>query len=433
MWATERGCPEICVNVFLENRRTKWEDRKRKSRFSDGLIDELLKQGRKPEDVHGLLKQFTKAVVERAMQGEMNEHLGYEKHDPAGDKSGNSRNGVTRKTLKGDFGEVEIETPRDRNGEFEPQMVRKNQTRWTGFDDKILSMYARGMTTREIQGHLEEMYQVEVSPGLISEVTDGVMEQARAWQNRPLEPFYGVVFLDALYVKMRHEGRVENRAVYVALGINLEGRKEVLGLWTSASEGAKFWLNVLTELRNRGVRDIYLVCVDGLKGFPQAIESIFPQAQVQLCIVHLMRASLNYVTWQDRRQVVADLKPIYSAMTADEAERQLSEFEGKWMKYPAIARLWREQWERVIPFFAFPPEMRKVVYTTNAVESLHMSLRKIIKTRGSFPSEDAAIKLLYLALLKTAAKWETVQNWKQMLNYLDTFCGERIRAAGVRT
>ena len=405
---------------------------KKEKPISDELIDELLKQGRTAEDVNGLLKRLTKAVLERALQGELTEHLGYSKHDPAGHNSGNSRNGVTRKTLQGDFGEVELEAPRDRNGEFEPQIIRKNQTRWTGFDDKILSMYARGMTTREIQGHLEEMYQVEVSPSLISEITDAVMEDARAWQNRPLEGFYGVVFLDALYVKMRHEGRVENRAVYVALGINLEGRKDVLGLWTSATEGAKFWLNVLTELRNRGVRDIYLVCVDGLKGFPQAIESIYPKSQVQLCIVHLVRASMNYVTWQDRKKVVADLKPIYRAVTADQAERQLSEFEAKWPKYPAIARLWREQWDRVTPFFAFPEEVRKVVYTTNAVESLHMSLRKIIKTRGSFPSEEAAFKLLYLALTKVVAKWETVQGWKQMLNYLDTVCGDRIREAGGR-
>ena len=405
---------------------------KKEKPISDELIDGLLKQGRTAEDVNGLLKQLTKAVLERALQGEMSEHLGYDKHDPAGHNSGNSRNGLTRKKLKGEFGEVELETPRDRKGEFEPQIIRKNQTRWTGFDDKILSMYARGMSTREIQGHLEEMYQVEVSPSLISEVTDAVMEDARAWQNRALEPFYGVVFLDALYVKMRHEGRVENRAVYVALGINLEGRKDVLGLWTSANEGAKFWLNVLTELRNRGVRDIYLVCVDGLKGFPQAIESIYPKAQVQLCIVHLVRASLNYVTWQDRKKVVADLKPIYKAATADEAERQLKEFESRWVKYPAIARLWREQWERVIPFFAFPEAVRKVVYTTNAVESLHMSLRKIIKTRGSFPSEEAAFKLLYLALVRVVAKWDTVQNWKQMLNHLDAMCGDRIREAGVR-
>lgn len=398
----------------------------------DQLIDKLLEQGRTAEDVNGLLKELTKAVLERALRGELTEHLGYGKHDSAGNNTGNSRNGTTRKTLIGDFGEVEIETPRDRNGEFEPQIIRKNQTRWTGFDDKILSMYARGMTTRDIQAHLEEMYQVEVSPSLISEVTDGVIEQARAWQNRPLDPFYGVVFLDALYVKMRHEGRVENRAVYVAIGIRLDGRKDVLGLWTSAAEGAKFWLNVLTELKNRGVRDIYLVCVDGLKGFPQAIESIFPKAQVQLCIVHMVRASLNYVTWQDRKKVVADLKPIYRAVNADEAERQLGAFEAQWSKYPAISRLWREHWERVIPFFDFPEEVRKVVYTTNAVESLHMSLRKIIKTRGSFPSEEAALKLLYLALTKVVAKWETVQHWKQMLNHLDTVAGERIHEAGIR-
>jgi putative transposase len=400
--------------------------------FSDEVIDGWLKEGRKPEDVQDLLKQITKAVLQRALQGEMTEHLGYSKHDPEGANSGNSRNGVTRKTLKGDFGAVELETPRDRNGEFEPQLIRKNQTRWTGFDDKILSMYARGMTTRDIQAHLEEMYQVEVSPSLISDVTDGVMEQARAWQNRPLEAFYGVVFLDALYVKMRHDGRVENRAVYVAIGITLEGQKEVLGLWTSANEGAKFWMNVLTEIRNRGTRDVYLFAVDGLKGFPQAIEAIYPKAQVQLCIVHLVRASLKYVTWKDRKQAVADLKPIYRAATADEAQLQLEEFAMKWPKYPAIAKLWRENWERVIPFFAFPVEVRKVVYTTNAVESLHMSLRKIIKNRGSFPSEEAALKLLYLALSKVVAKWETVQHWKQMLNYLETHCGDRIRESGYR-
>jgi putative transposase len=362
----------------------------------------------------------------------MSQHLGYAKHDPAGNNSGNSRNGVTRKRLKGEFGELEIETPRDRNGEFEPQLVKKNQTRWAGFDDKILSMYARGMSTRDIQGHLEEMYQVPVSPSLISDVTEGVIEDARAWQNRPLEPFYGVVFLDALYVKMRHEGRVENRAVYVAIGINLEGKKDVLGIWTSSNEGAKFWLGVLTDLRNRGVKDIYLVCVDGLKGFPQAIESVYPKAQVQLCIVHMVRASLNYVTWKEYKAVTQDLKPIYKASTADQAELELREFESKWPKYPAVARLWRENWERVVPFFEFPQEVRKVVYTTNAVESLHMSLRKVIKTRGSFPNEEAAIRLLYLALIKTVAKWQTVQYWKQMLNHLDTVCADRIIDAGVR-
>jgi putative transposase len=317
----------------------------------ESALDELL-TGKTTEEIvgpKGLLKQLTKALIERAMNAELNHHLGYQKHAPEGRGTGNSRNGRSRKKVQGDFGSVEIEVPRDRNGTYDPKIIPKHERRFTGFDQKILSMYARGMTTREIQGHLEEMYQVEVSPSLISEVTDSVVEQLRAWQNRPLEPFYGVVFLDALYVKMRHEGRVENRAVYVAIGINVEGHKEVLGLWSSANEGAKFWLNVLTELKNRGVRDIYLVCVDGLKGFPQAIESVFPKAEVQLCIVHMVRASLNYVPWQDRRQVVADLKPIYKAVTADEAERQLSAFEAKWKKYPAIAKMWREQWERVIP------------------------------------------------------------------------------------
>lgn len=256
------------------------------------------------------------------------------------------------------------------------------------------------------------------------------MEQVRTWQNRPLEPFYAVVFLDALFVKMRHEGRVENRAVYVAIGIDLEGRKDVLGLWTGASEGAKFWLSVMTEMGNRGVKDIYLVCVDGLKGFPQAIESVYPLAQVQLCIVHLVRNSLNYATWQDRKKAAADLKAVYRASTAEQAAIELHDFEKKWLKYPAIARLWSDHWERVIPFFALPAEIRKVVYTTNAVESLHMSLRKIIKTRGSFPTEESAIKLLYLALSQTAAKWNTVQNWKPFLNYLQVMCGDRIRESG---
>jgi putative transposase len=402
---------------------------KREGPFDEKQIDEWLKDGHKPEDVKTLLQQITKAVLERALQGEITEHLGYARNDVAGKNSGNSRNGATAKTLKGDFGEIELETPRDRNGEFEPRLIRKHQTRFTGFDEKVLSLYARGMTTREIQCHLQEMYGVEVSPALVSDITDGVMEQAKAWQNRPLEAFYPVVFLDALFVKMRHEGRVENRAVYVALGINLEGQKEALGLWTGAGEGAKFWLNVLTELRNRGVRDIYVVCVDGLKGFPQAIENVFPQAQVQLCIVHLVRNSLNYATWKDLRNVAVDLKPIYRAATSTQAEVELEEFAKKWTKYPAIGKLWRDQWERVIPFFAMPAELRKVVYTTNAVESLHRSLRKAIKTRGSFPSEEAAIKLLYLAITNAAGQWHTVQNWKPALNYLQMACGDRMRDA----
>jgi len=397
------------------------------------LIDELLKDYQKAEDIigeNGLLKQFVKAVLERALNAELTHHLGYEKHDPAGYKSGNSRNGTSSKTVKGEFGELEIEVARDRAGTFEPRILPKHQTRFNGFDDKIISMYARGMSTREIEGHLHEIYGVEVSPGLVSQVTEAVNEEVRSWQGRALEPIYGIVDLDGVYVKMRHEGRVENRAVYVALGVDLEGKKDVLGLWTSANEGSKFWLSVLTELKNRGVKDMLIVCVDGLKGFPQAIEAVFPLAQVQLCIVHLVRASLNYVSWKERKQVAAALKPIYRAATAVEAERNLEGFIATWgNKYRAIGKLWKENWERVIPFFAFPEEVRKVIYTTNAVEALNRGLRKIIKSRGSFPSEEAALKLLYLALRNMSEKWETVQGCRAALNQFEILWGDRIRAA----
>jgi putative transposase len=396
------------------------------------LIDKLLADYKGPEDLigeQGLLKQLTKALVERAMNAELSQHLGYAKHDTSGHGSGNSRNGTSRKKLKGDFGEAEIEVPRDRNGTFTPQIVAPHQRRFTGFDDKILSMYARGMTTREIQGHLEEIYGVEVSPSLISTVTDAVVEEVKEWQSRPLEPLYPIVFLDALMVKMRHEGRVENRAVYVAVGLDLEGRKDVLGLWTSANEGAKFWLQVLTELRNRGVKDIFIACV-GLKGFPQAIETVFPKAQVQTCIVHLVRASLNYVSWKERKQVAADLKIVYRAATAEEANQRLAEFAARWdNRYGPIAALWRRQWQQVIPFFAFPAEIRKVIYTTNAVESLNMSLRKALKPRLAFPSEDAALKVMYLALRNVIRKWDRSIHWTAALNCFALLWDDRIRAA----
>jgi putative transposase len=397
------------------------------------VIDELLAEhGHRPEDIggeNGLLKQLTKAILERALDAEMTNHLGYEKHSPAGYKSGNSRNGKSKKTLKGDFGEVELETPRDRNASFEPKIVAKNQTRWTGFDDKILSMYARGMSTREITAHLEEIYGVEVSPTLISQVTDAVQDEVRTWQNRPLEPLYPILYLDALYVKMRDNGHVENRAVYVAIGVNLEGHKEVLGLWTSANEGAKFWLQVLTEIRNRGVEDVFIACVDGLKGFPEAIETVYRKAQVQLCIVHLVRHCLNYVSWKQRKQVASALRPIYAAPTREAAEVALDQFAAQWDKtHPTISQVWRRNWERVTPFFAFPAEVRKVIYTTNAVESLNMSLRKIIKTRGSFPSEEAALKLLYLALRNHSKKWTFVQGWREALNRFQVLWPERMPA-----
>lgn len=384
------------------------------------LIDKLLAEYKSPEEIvgeNGLLKQLTKAIVERALQAELTTHLGYEKHGVEGNEQGNTRNGTSSKRLKGEFGTVEIEVPRDRQASFAPKMVPKGETRFAGFDDKILSLYARGMTTREIQGHLEEMYQVEVSPGLISNVTDGVMEEVKAWQTRPLDAIYAIVYLDALVVKMRSEGRVENRAVYVAIGITLAGQKEVLGLWTSANEGAKFWLQVLTELQNRGLRDIFIACVDGLKGFPQAIETVYPKTTVQLCIVHMVRASLNYVNWKERKLVARDLKSIYRAASLEEAERQLASFAQQWdQRYPSISALWRRNWLGIIPFFQFPPEIRKIVYTTNAVESLNMSLRKAIKTRGAFPSEEAALKVMYLALRNLAKKWDIVQGWKEALN-----------------
>jgi putative transposase len=399
-------------------------------------VEELLKDYRSPADIlgpEGLLKQMTKAVLERAMAAELTHHLGYEKHAAAGRGSGNSRNGTTRKKVQSDFGEVELEIPRDRNGTFEPQLIGKHERRFTGFDDKIVSMYGRGMTTREIEAHLREIYGVDVSPTLISEVTDAVNEELRRWQNRPLEPIYGIVYMDALMVKTRYEGRVDNRAVYTAIGVDMEGNKEVLGLWMSGNEGARQWLQLLTELRNRGLKDVLIACVDGLKGFPEAIEAVFPKAEVQLCIVHMTRASLNFVNWKERQKVAGDLKMIYGAATAAQAEMELAEFEQKWgRKYPTIGPLWRRNWERVIPFFAYPPEIRRVIYTTNAVEGLNRSLRKVIKNRGSFPSDDAALKLLYLAQKNASANWKFVQGWRDALTQFTVRHGERIEAALAR-
>jgi putative transposase len=383
------------------------------------LIDGLLADYKKPEDLigeHGLLKQITKALVERALQAEMAEHLGHAKHEPVANPAGNTRNGKSRKTLKGEFGELPIEIPRDRHGSFEPQLIPKHQTRWTGFDDKILSLYARGMTVREIQGHLEEMYGTEVSPSLISSVTDAVIDDAKAWQSRALDALYPIVYLDCIHVKARDSGAVRVKAVYLALGINLAGEKELLGIWIAQTEGAKFWLQVVTELKNRGVQDIFIACVDGLKGFPEAIEAVFPRTAIQLCIVHLVRYSLNYVSWKLRKAVAADLRTIYSAATVEEAEARLAEFEEKWGEaYPSIVQSWRRNWERIIPFFDYPPEIRKVIYTTNAIESVNMSLRKIIKNRGSFPNDEALLKLFYLALQNISQKWTMpIRDWKEV-------------------
>lgn len=398
---------------------------------SPDLIDQLLADYQKPEDLigeHGLLKQLTKAVVERALQAEMATHLGYGKHEPVANSAGNARNGSSRKTLKGEFGALPIDIPRDRQGSFEPQLIPKHQTRWTGFDDKILSLYARGMTVREIQGHLEEMYGTEVSPSLISSVTDAVIDEVKAWQSRPLDALYPIVYLDCIHVKVRDNGAVRVKAVYLALGIKLDGEKELLGIWIAQTEGAKFWLQVVTELKNRGVSDIFIACVDGLKGFPEAIEAVFPKTAVQLCIVHMVRHSLNYVSWKLRKAVAADLRAIYTAATVEEAEQYLAAFEEKWGKdYPPIGQSWRRNWARITPFFDYPPEIRKVIYTTNAIESLNMSLRKITKNRGSFPSDEALLKLFYLAIQNISKKWTMpIRDWKAALNRFTIQFDERM-------
>ena len=396
------------------------------------LIDKLLADYKKPEDIigeNGLLKQLTKALLERAMQAEMTEHLGYEKHDPAGNNSGNSRNGATTKTLKGDFGEMPLETPRDRNGSYEPKIIGKGQTRFTGFDDKIISMYARGMSTREIQGHLEEIYKVEVSPTLISNVTEAVMEEVKSWQSRPLDAVYPIVYLDALVVKIRETGHVRNKAIYVAIGVNMQGNKEVLGLWAGQAEGAKFWLQVLTELKNRGVADMFIACVDGLKGFPEGHRNGVPGGAG--AVVHRAPgaglAELRIVETAQGGGRGSDSRFTVPARSKRPNSGSMSSPRNGMERIPTISQMWRRNWEHLTPFFAYPADIRKVIYTTNAVESLNMSLRKVIKTRGSFPNQEAAMKLLYLALEHIAKKWTMpVQNWKAALQRFAILLGDRV-------
>jgi len=399
--------------------------------INDKLLDQLIAGYKKPEDLigeNGLLKQLTKRLLERAMQAEMTDHLGYAKNDPVGKNTGNSRNGSYRKKLKGEFGELDLEVPRDRNASFDPLILPKGETRFKGFDDKIISMYARGMTTRDIQGHLEEMYGVEVSPTLISQVTEAVSEEVRLWQNRPLDEVYPIVYLDAVRIKVKHNGQIIRKAVYLAIAVTMDGVKEVLGMWAAETEGAKFWLGILTELKNRGVRDILIACVDGLKGFPEAIEAAFPQAQVQLCIVHLVRHSLNFVSWKQRKEMATDLKDIYAATTEEQAESSLTAFSEKWdATHPKVSQSWRNNWQRIIPYFAYSPEIRRVIYTTNAIESLNMSLRKVTKNRGSFPSDESMFKLLYLALTNISKKWTMpIKNWKAALNQFSIMFEERL-------
>jgi putative transposase len=398
------------------------------------LLDELLSGVTSPEDLtgdSGLFKQLKKALMERALGAELTHHLGYEKGDPGGRGSGNSRNGYSEKTVLTEDGSIELEIPRDRAGTFEPQLVPKGVTRLDGFDGKIISLYARGLTVREIQGHLKELYGTEVSPDLISRVTDAVLDEVKEWQARPLDTVYPVIFFDALRVKIRDEGLVKNKAVYVALALDTDGDKHVLGLWIEQSEGAKFWLKVMNDLKTRGVQDILIAVIDGLKGFPEAIGTVFPETIVQTCIVHLIRSSMAFVSWKDRKVIMPDLKAVYRADTAEAALERLGEFEDKWgSRYPAIGQAWRRAWEHVVPLFAFPPDIRKMIYTTNAVESLHRSLRKIIKTRGSFPSDEAAMKLLYLAIQNAGVHWRRPIEWTAAMGQFAILFGDRFAASG---
>jgi len=395
------------------------------------IIDELIKTYEKPEDLlgeNGILKQLQKSVLERILEGEITTELGYKKHDSKGNNSGNSRNGYSEKTIKCTSGELPVQVPRDRNGDFSPQIIPKYQTRFEGFDEKIISLYSRGMTTRDIQEQLQELYGVEVSPALISNVTNEVIEEVKTWQSRPLDKIYPIVYLDALVIKINEDKRVTNKSFYLALGVNLDGQKELLGIWISQNEGAKFWHSVLIELKNRGVEDILIACVDGLTGFPEAIEAVYPKTQVQLCIVHMVRNSLRYVSWKARKAVAADLKAIYGAKTLEEAELALASFSEKWDKqYPSISKSWETKWTNITPFFGYPEDIRRAIYTTNAIESINMSLRKVIKNKRVFPTDEAALKQLYLALRNISKKWTMpIHNWKDAMNCFMIMFAERL-------
>jgi transposase-like protein len=394
----------------------------------DSLLDELLEDHQTPEEIlgeSGLLKQLTKRLIERALAGELSHHL----NNQTEEEKRNSRNGYSKKTVQSQHGEMELSIPRDRQGNFEPVLVPKHERRITGLDEKILALYARGMSTRDISAQLEELYGAKVSASMISEVTDAVLEEVKAWQARPLEEIYPIVYLDALYVKIKVSGRISKRAVYISLGVDQEGDKQLLGIWVgeAEAEGAKFWLRILTELKNRGLKDILIACCDGLTGFPEAIGAVYPKTQVQLCIVHLMRNCLNYVPWKDKKAVAADLKPIYQAATIEEAETALDAFSQKWDEsYPAISQIWLRHWEHVIPIFDYPMEIRRVIYTTNAIESLNRSFRKIIKTKAVFPDEDSVFKLLYLAMRNITKKWQRpIRDWRAAPSHFAILFPER--------
>jgi putative transposase len=392
--------------------------------LSPEILDELLKDYNGPQDLigeNGILKQLTKALVERCLHGEINHQLHSEpglEEDEGPPKSGNRRNGYSKKTIKGTFGEAEIAIPRDRHGDYEPQLIGKHQTRFDGFDEKVIALYSRGLSTRDIEAMLQDLYGVKLSAGMVSQITNQVETELKAWQNRSLDAVYPIAYLDALVVKVRHEGKIVNKAIHLVLGVNLAGQKELLGIWITQNEGSKFWLSVMTDLQNRGVKDIFIACCDGLTGFPAAIEAVFPQTQVQLCIVHMVRNSLNYVSYKDRKAVAADLKTIYTADTEAAAEQALILFAQTWDKqYPTISKSWLNHWPQVIPFFAFPQDIRKAIYTTNAIESLNMTLRKVLRNHRSFPTDESAMKVIFLALNNIAKKWTMpIRDWKRALN-----------------
>jgi transposase-like protein len=396
------------------------------------LVEELMKLVKTPEGLFGpdgLFHRLKSAMMERMLEAELTEHLGFEKNAMAGRGRRNSRNGYTTKTVKTDTGPVEVRVPRDRLGTFEPKLVAKHQRRLAGFDEKVLALYARGMSVRDIQSHLQELYGTEVAPELISRVTDAVLDEMRAWQSRSLETVYPIVYIDALFVSVRDSGTVSKKAVYIALGQTVDGHRDVLGLWIEQNEGARFWLHVMTELKNRGVEDVLFVCCDGLTGIGQAIEAAFPKATVQTCIVHMIRASLRYVSYTDRKNVVADLRDIYGADTEDAAAMALEAFEKKWgLRYPGAVNVWRTRWNQVVPFLAFPKEVRRILYTTNAIESLNYQLRKVLQPKGHFPTDDSVLKLLYLAIQRAKMKWKPARDWPRALATFAIIFGERLPA-----
>lgn len=395
------------------------------------LATELAKGVKTESDLANPLGQLMKLTIEKALNAELDNHLGYEKHSSQGRNKQDSRNGRTSKKVITDSGELEIETPRDRDSNFEPQIIQKGQRRFLGFDEKILSLYARGQTTRDIAATLKEMYGVEVSHTLISQVTDAVLEEVEQWQNRPLESVYPIIYLDCIVVKVHQDKRVVKKSVYLALGVTTEGIKDLLGLWISENEGAKFWLGILTELQTRGIQDIFIASVDGLTGFPEAINTVFPKTKIQLCIVHMVRNSLKYVSYKDRKEIAGDLKRIYSSITLDEAERELQDFSEKWdSQYASISKMWAKNWENLITIFDYPDEIRKIVYTTNAIESLNSVIRKAIKNRRIFPNDKSAFKIIYLAVQQASKKWSMpLRDWKPAMNrflleYGDRFSNE---------